>query len=93
MVVSIQLLFISMIFRLLSIKIILKFQFNLTMAKWGDGGWKPNALNVFKIDICNVFYKNVLHPWNTVMQAAGRKDGSCPIAKVRQFSKMSLFTI
>lgn len=52
------------------------------MAKWGDGGWKPNALNVYQMNICQVLKKNVELPWDGLMQAAGRKDGSCPIEKV-----------
>ncbi|XP_077300722.1 uncharacterized protein LOC143921348 [Arctopsyche grandis] len=51
---------------------------NLTLSKWGDGGWKPNALNFFQADICKVLKENTESPWDSFMRACGREDGSCP---------------
>ncbi|XP_077301142.1 uncharacterized protein LOC143921662 [Arctopsyche grandis] len=55
--------------------------FNMTAAKWGDGGWKPNAFNFYQVDTCKMLKTSVEEPWIIFLKASGYDGELCPIPK------------
>lgn len=79
-------LFINCIFFSYSTNIIQKFNFisfqlNATIAKWGDGGWKPHAFDYYDGNACETFMKFGKKEFTQLLESVGRKP-TCPVAKV-----------